>query len=353
MQEVIFGKRLFKEKVRIRLDKLLELLRHRKFLPAVVNYLLYQISIWLKLLKPLNKPFYIMIEPTNICNLRCPLCPTGERRLKRLGTLMNFENFKNVVDELWKYLLEVNITNYGEPLLYKGIVDMVKYLKDRGIRVSLGTNGHFLTEDICEEMVKARIDHIYISLDGTTQKSYEKYRIGGDFQEVLDGIKRLVSRKKENNSRYPMIELQFIVMSHNEAEIPVIRKMSKDLGVDKLTLKPVTFNITDWGDKDIIARYRGYEPQNFLFRAYKDNGINIEWKEPIKNRCDYLWRGLVVLANGIIVPCCLDPDGVMKMGIVGRDRIIDVWRSQRYVNLRREILRNKRVLPLCRHCPGT
>lgn len=358
MEEIIFGKRdRFLDKLMRRKHKIVKSWKRGKFFRRTVNYFLVKaaVSISVSIGKPYvwGFPFYLMIEPTNICNLKCPLCPTGEGTLERKEGLMDFSTLKMAVDELGDYLLEVNITNYGEPLINKQIYDMVAYIKEKGIRIMLGTNGHYFGEESeVERLILSGVDEIYVSLDGTTQDTYARYRVGGDFKKVVEGLRLLVEMRNKLDSSLPIVELQFLVMRHNENQIPDIRKLAMEIGVDRLILKPVSFNVSQWHNKGVQETFKEFMPQDEAFRLYRIEDGRLQWKHRIKNRCDYLWRGMVILWDGTVVPCCLDPRGDYKMGEV-KGGIMKIWNSPGYINLRKQILTDKRKLPLCSHCPGT
>ena len=169
---------------------------------------------------------------------------------------------------------------------------------------------------------------------------------------MVQGLSLLVETRNRLKSKLPFIELQFLVMRHNEDEIPAIRKLAQEIGVDRLILKSVSFNVSEWDNQNVKERFKDFMPKNECFRLYRLADGELQWKRPIENRCDYLWRGTVILSDGSIVPCCLDPRGDYKMGEV-KDGIMKIWNSPRYIHLRRQILREKKKLSLCSHCPGT
>lgn len=354
MEEIIFRQpNTFKDKLRRHIDKIKASFKSGNFIKRIINYYLVKISLLIKSPKVLGYPFYLMIEPTNICNLKCPLCPTGEETLERKKVVMDFSILKMAIDELGDYILELNITNYGEPFIHKELCEMISYVKRKGIKVSVGSNGHYFNDEASvEKLILSGVDEIYVSLDGTSQESYSKYRVSGNFKKVVEGLELLLDLRKRLNSKLPFVELQFLVMQHNEDQIPGIRKLAQDIGVDKLILKPVSFNVSEWNDQGVQERFKDFMPKNEYFRLYRLVGEKLEWKLPIENKCDYLWRGTVILCDGTIVPCCLDPRGDYKMGDV-KDGIKRVWNSSRYINLRRQILQDKKKLSLCSHCPGT
>src|SRR3989344_4099762 len=110
---------------------------NRKF----YNYLAVNVSRKLKLPKAWGYPYTIMIEPTNICNLKCPLCPTGVGELHRASGLMDLDNFKKFIDEVSGHVLHLRMWNWGEPFLNRNIGEMVSYAKAGGMFVNLSTNG--------------------------------------------------------------------------------------------------------------------------------------------------------------------------------------------------------------------
>jgi MoaA/NifB/PqqE/SkfB family radical SAM enzyme len=316
------------------------------------NMGLARLSHGLKLERNLGKPYSALIEVTNICNLECPLCPTGEHTLNRKPQNMSFETFRKIVDEIAPYCVEVNLTNYGEPLLNKEIYDMVYYAKQKKLRVIMGTNAHFLKDDQNRRaLLMSGIDEIYFSLDGAEQRTYEKYRVRGDFSLVVDNIRNLIELKRKMQVGKPVIELQFLVMKHNEGDIEKMRKLADDLGVDRLAFKPVGFNNADWDREEIVREFLEFEPTQEKYRIYKHEDAMLTWEKEVRNFCQALWTGLTILADGTLVPCCLDPRGELVLRHVD-DGIFNAWNGERYRNLRKQITRNKKQIKLCARCHG-
>ena len=114
-------------------------------------------------------PTYLTIDPFSACNLRCPLCPTGNgsNTLKK-GTLQ-VDIFKHIVDELGTYLYNIDLFNWGEPLLNKRVYEMVSYAHDRHIITSISTNFHFFDQAAAEQMIDSGLDYLILSIDGATQ----------------------------------------------------------------------------------------------------------------------------------------------------------------------------------------
>ena len=143
----------------------------------------------------------IRLDISNICNLSCPLCPNTNRRNKKTEEkhLMSFENFKKLVDNIDSFVETISIGTKHEALLNDNIFLMTKYLHnkypDTDINLLSNFNFNYNTEDI----IKSGITNIIIGLDGIDQESYSKYRVGGNFNNVLQNIKQIQEYKNRYN----------------------------------------------------------------------------------------------------------------------------------------------------------
>ena len=299
---------------------------------------------------PKGYPSILMIEPTNLCNLQCPLCPRGADIIKREGGMMAFENFRKIIDEVGDFLLNVTLYNFGEPFMNKDIYKMIEYIKKKRIFVRISTNGHFFSkEEDRKKLIETQPDNLIISLDGASQETFIQYRKKGDFNEVIRNLKQIVQLKKESKSKLPYIELQFIVMRQNEHEIEKMKELAKKIGVDKLTLKSVLLDKATHLSNEEKTKYL---PTNLQYSRYADkerlskkNKINI-------THCSRVWFSSLVLWDGSVVPCCYDFDGSHTFGNVFKERFIDIWNNEKYKSFRKQVLKDKTTYKICESCPG-
>jgi len=317
----------------------------------LVNAGLCNLSLRWRLSRVLGKPYFLMVEPTNACNLRCPLCPTGAGTLGRPTAFLPLELFERCIAELGSTLIEVNVSNYGEPMMHRDLPAMIQMAHRAGARVSIGSNAHFLNDATARQLIESGLDHIYISFDGTDQETYEKYRVRGSFEKVVAGVKALLAQRKALERNNPFVELQFLVMKHNEHQLDAFRAMAADLGADRRVIKPVSFNVADWDDPDTLATFAEFCPENEKFRVYVREGGRWHWKKEKLSFCTAPWRSLTVLADGSIVPCCRDPRGRYTMGNVA-DGVLKVWNNPRYRAFRKSMARARHKMPICKVCPG-
>ena len=97
--------------------------------------------------KAFGLPVLLQIEPTNMCNLGCPLCPVSQKMLRRESRHMRLDEFKKIIDEVQDHVLLLVLWNWGEPLMNPELPQMIRYAADRGIRTVTSTNAHFLRND--------------------------------------------------------------------------------------------------------------------------------------------------------------------------------------------------------------
>ena len=158
-------------------------------------------------------PVSISTELTNNCNLNCPHCSSGSGLMLRKRGFMDIDLFKKVMKELNPYLYNVSLYFQGEPMLHPLFFSFVaNCLKTNAV---VSTNGHYLSEENSEKIVRSGLNKLIISLDGIDQETYSAYRVNGSVKCVIDGLKNVTHAKQRYNSSLK-IEIQFLVNSFNE-----------------------------------------------------------------------------------------------------------------------------------------
>src|SRR4030095_11393375 len=197
----------------------------------------YYISKWTKRAVQWGYPISISFEPTTSCNLRCPECPSGLRAFTRPTGMLQKDFFSETIDQLHKELLYLVFYFQGEPYLNPRFLEMVQYASSKKIYTATSTNAHYLNDANARKTVESGLDRLIISIDGTTQETYQQYRVGGNLDRVLEGAANIVKWKKELKSQTPFIIFQFLVVRHNEHQIEEVQRMAKEIGVDQVRLK--------------------------------------------------------------------------------------------------------------------
>ena len=272
-------------------------------------------------------PFILKVEPTSRCNLRCAGCIAHGSDFPIEEGDMPLALFKRICDEMSDYVYKISLYITGEPLLNAQIYDMIAYATSKRIGTVISTNFHAFNEEKAEKMLEAGLSHLIVCLDGVTQETYGKYRIGGNVERVLKNLDILTRKKKERGCKLPFLEIQAIRHHENEEELPKIREVAKRLGVDRFTVR---------------EDFRNYEP------AKKDR------------TCFWLWLTALITEKGVVIPCCAAAWWETKKKDFGNMNVTsfrEAWNSERYVEAR-TIFRTKertpkfenREKPLCSGC---
>ena len=299
----------------------------------------FYLSVLLKKTIIWGKPESISIEPTNICNLNCPECPTGTNSLSReIGEIDN-KLFKQIINDGKKYLYSLILYFQGEPFLNKDIFEQIKHAKQNKLYTITSTNGHYLDKQTSSNIINSGLDRLLISLDGTNQETYEKYRVGGDFNKVVDGIKTLVETKNNTNSKYPYIILQFLIFKHNQHQVDEIKLLGKQLGVDKVEIKTAQ-----------ITNNSNFNTSINKYSRYSSNNNNLELKSNLPNRCKRMWSSVVITIDGNISPCCFDKDSKHNYGNYANISFRNIRKDKAFVNFSNKILKNRKAIDICTNC---
>lgn len=288
-------------------------------------------------------PMTISLEPTTACNLKCPECPSGLRSFSRDTGNLKTDFFKHTIDQLHHKLIYLIFYFQGEPYINPDFLKMVKYANEKGLYTITSTNGHFLSPENCRKTIESGLDRIIISVDGTTQKTYESYRKEGSLEVVLQGARNLVNTRKEMNASTPHIIFQFLVVKPNEHQIPEIHALAKDIGIDEVKLK--TAQIYDYKDGNpLIPSIDQYS----RYRKNADGTYGI--KNELLNHCWKLWHACVITWNGLVVPCCFDKDATHRLGDLKSSSFQDVWNGDRYSDFRTILLKGRDKIDICQNC---
>ena len=277
-----------------------------------------------------SMPYIYIIDPCNACDLRCPLCPTGANTLQRDTKMLSFDCYKRMLDEVKDYAVEVILYSWGEPFLNPRLFDMIRYARDNNIGTNISSHFNNISDDWIDQMIDSGLENLNVSIDGVSQEVYEKYRVNGNVDDATSAIQRLQKRKKERKSKTPRLEWQYIVMKHNEHEIPRAEQLAREWGVDRFRLLGVGLPFEDLTDLNLAEQwisddpdYRGYHPEKILERGYL-------YDEP----CFYLYRTIVVNPDGGVAPCCALYHDKFDFGDVNQNSLREIWNNSKYQSSR-------------------
>ncbi|PIQ96949.1 MAG: radical SAM protein [Nitrospinae bacterium CG11_big_fil_rev_8_21_14_0_20_56_8] len=307
-------------------------LRHR------INRLKIKMAYRLGMSRITSMPKMISIDPTNHCNLKCPLCPTGlgDKTVDR--GLMSLDRFKSVINRLGTWLQSVNMYSWGEPLLNKSLVDMIRYsAAEHGIRTITSVHLNNITDEQIEGIATSGLDKLIVSVDGATQEVYQQYRVGGNIETVFDNMRKLVAAKKKHGSDLRIV-WNFLVMKPNEHEMEMARQKAAEIGVE-ISFSIMRTNLKDdiiGKVEDNIEKDAKWIPESPQYNPY--NLENKTRKNPI-TFCKRPWQETFINWNGDVFPCgCVVTEKQYSMGNIFDQSFEEVWNGDKYVAARKEIL---------------
>jgi len=299
-------------------------------------------------------PNIITFEPISTCILDCEFCMLKELETwkYRRKTVMDFKDFKKLVDDTAFFLKQLNFSG-GEPLLNKDVFKMFAYARKRGIFTYLFSNSQLLSRDNgIQKIIDNPPDQICIAFDALEKDVYETTRRKGDFDKLKENIVKLIDMKKKSGNKYPIIELQMVLTKKTLKMEKDYWKITKELGADIAQIKPL--GVWPEGsasyDKKMIEEYivTKKEHKNSRHDLDKDGNI-IFYRKPGNCACvniSYIGSG------GEVLPCWYiwgkDAD---VMGNINDNSFIDIWDSERYREYR-DVMLNGWANKNCHRCIG-
>jgi len=298
--------------------------------------------------KALGNPVSITIEPTNICNLRCPVCETGANILGRKPQRMTYEEFVKMIDKVGPSANHIMFYYMGETFLNKDVYRMIRYARDMGLYVMTCTNGDVVDP---EKLYESGINLVSFQIGGVTQETHSIYRINSNLAQVMDNLTRYLEmiRLRGRKPVEHQVELGFIVMRHNEGEIEEFVKMADKIGVDRKSIISPCVRTPQHG-MDFFPKsdaYWIYEREKF-----EQEGCLSPKKNYPKNSCPWLYYSITIQVDGNVVPCCRDPHGRQVMGNLLEQSLEKVWNGPKLRAFRKAVLSNQAGVDICRLCPG-
>ncbi len=312
----------------------------------LVNLVLLRVSFFLSWALKIHviwgKPAFLSIEPTNMCNLQCPECPTGNKTSEVAKGKISVETYINIISAVKKQLIFLNLYFQGEPFLHEKMPQLISIAQKAGITVSTSTNAHFIDSSNVDAIILSGLHKIIISLDGYDQKSYEIYRKKGSFDTVISALGLLQTAKKRHKSKTPLIEVQCLLFKHTENYMQEIKQIGKQHGADIVVFKTAQF----------------YSPENIAMLPAKKHSRYIHnkdantltYKRKLKNKCWRMWSSVVCAWNGDVVPCCFDKNHTYTYGNSNTEDFNDILQSKKTRAFKTLVHSNRKRIPMCTNC---
>ena len=317
----------------------INILKVNNFIKNIISYILSRLT---KKVYVYGKPSFASFELSSRCNLNCPQCDVGNHLTNRKNNFLNYNQYCNIMDEIGTTLLDAIFYFQGEPLLNKNFSKYISYAKQYNIYTITSTNAQLIDKDLAIEIVKSGLNRIIISIDGTTQEVYEKYRKGGLLSKSIETIKFLKEAKTELKSKTPCIEAQFIVFRFNEHQIDEFKHLAREWGANKISIKSAQIHSPN-ENSEIIPSISKYSRYHKIYNEWKI-------KKYCSKACFRAWNGMVISADGNILPCCFDKQEKHSYGNIEEDSVENIWKIKKANDFRNIVLNNRSSINICTNC---
>lgn len=273
-------------------------------------------------------PVFILIEPTNHCNLKCVFCPR-DKSSRELG-FMPMEMYMKIIDDSVKHGMRpiIGFQKDGEPLLHPQMPDMIRYAKDKKAAkiLHMATNGLLLDEKKSIEIIKSGLDDLLISIDASSPDTYKMIKGVSALERVEKNVIEFMRIRKQLGSKKPFVRAKIIRVPETSGEINSFKEKWSGV-VDKVQIK----DFVKWGDVD---------------------DVRPDKKKQIKRYpCTSLWYMVAVSWKGEVSFCCFDWDLKGVIGNVNDTPLGEIWQSDKIKSVRDAHLEGAyEKVGLCKDC---
>ena len=320
------------------------------------------------------RPVKLQLNPTNMCNLKCPFCWLRDFPDLKYDDEVSGGRYEELIKEAKKLgIKEIQITGGGEPLMRKDLLNIMKTIKEHGIVGKLTTNGTLFNKRMVEAIVEMGWDEIVFSLDGPNEKINDMHRgVNGAFKASIEWIKCFLSSRKKDK---PKLSIHMVLTSKNFEVLSEMFEFVHKLGLNNLSIEPIVLLATRTrsGEEFLFREEHtrrlmySLEKAKLISRKYGFQSnverLNVEMIKSTKNMkkviekqesphellslmCYEPWYHIVIRPNGFVGPCCMfdrSPENIKEKSLN------DVWFGEYFTKIR-ETISNKHLLPFCSKC---
>ena len=344
----------------------------------------------------------VSLRITDMCNLRCHSCGQWGDNGYLLGESLKalkqrevpVETYKRLVDQIvdagWSPLWYIW---GGEPMLYPGLIELMHYIKERGMPVTLVTNGTNVARRADDILETCKV--LYLSVDGPNAEIHNTQRPGvtenyDSFKDVKAALETISEEKEKRNLVFPYLVPLSCITQYNIDDVVDLYKFTSQYADAQI------FYLTWWIDSQSAQEHTeefalrfGFKPQTHYgwIGTWKDfdHGIILDKFEEMENisnaqgRCppmmmpklttrgdinryytdhrevfDYnqcvsIYMTLEIDSNGDVSLCRDYHD--YTIGNIKTDSVTDIWNNDAALKFRQSISTDG-PMPVCRRCCG-
>lgn len=267
----------------------------------------------------------IYIEITNKCNLNCSFCSKSNRKIKEVSV----EEFEYIVKKIDKYTDYLYLHVKGEPLLHKDLDGILNVARKYKKKVNITTNGSLLEK---------KIDVILNNSDVIRQINISIHSLANDFH-YLDMVLSCVLKILDNSDIIVSLRLWNIDKGIDN-NYDVYEFLKNKYGLSSSLFEKIK------NDDKVKIRKNLYLNKD---RVFVWPNINNDYYSEF-GKCYGTRSHIGILSDGTVVPCCLDGDGIIRLGNIYEDEFESIINSKLFKEIKEGFIHNKKVCELCRKC---
>jgi len=275
----------------------------------------------------------VHVEVTNICGLACSFCPPKLSPSKS----MTLEFFEKILQQLSPYTKTLALHVMGDPLLLSNLFAYLELSKKYNFEVELTTSGYFLPKHDAKTLFFDSVRQLNVSLN-----SFNKNSLNLSFDEYMSSVLDICSQKISSYKK-PFINLRLWNLDSDSSEETynqlVFERLNSFFGIDITALMSVNPTKSLRLAPKVLLNFENYFEWPSLKSEHSSHAS-----------CYGLSSHIGILADGGVVPCCLDGDGVINLGNLHNESLEDILTSKRAKDIVEGFKVGFAVEELCKKC---
>ncbi|HCT63135.1 MAG TPA: radical SAM protein [Erysipelotrichaceae bacterium] len=258
----------------------------------------------------------IYIEITNTCNLNCVFCLKNKRSPK----MMTLDEFKHVMQEIKDHTQHIYLHVQGEPFMHPNLLEFMDLAHEAKLKVHLVTNGTYLN----------RVDYALYQHPALVQLSVSLHALQiNELDRNHIVLKQLI---QDSAIHHFSLFLRIWRFDDHDAR----SKLSQLIGIaiDQLPMKRSKIATNLFIDLDDTFTWPSFDNPFVSNQGYCHSGTKL----------------IAILADGTVTPCCLDANGLLKLGNIHQNSFISIINDERLTIFNRSFNQNQCSEELCKHC---
>ncbi len=296
------------------------------------------------------RPVKLIFDPTNACQLACPLCPTGLGMIDRRTGHASLDLFRRLMDQVGDYVFLVDFYNWGDPLLNPRLNEFIAIAHSHNVISTISSNLSFrLTDQRIHQLLTSGVSEIIISLDGASAATHERYRRKSDFDLICANMRRLAEARRALGQSGPLLTWQYVVFSFNEHEIDQARTMATTIGIDRITFRPPFLQVDRYDLSDDDKReIRSWSPSDPKYQSHIGD-------RPRRSGCGWHYTTVAINWDGTVTPCSTafrKKDDFGTFGKTGKEQpFMEVVNNAAFQKARANVSAGNADGLICERCP--